>query len=326
MSVAPIVRPHALALALCALVVCLAACGRTATGDAGSDHVDASLADRTADAISPADLVIPSDVPCRAGMATCQGLCVDLMTDSANCGACASACATGAVCRLGVCLVAGCPAGESMCGTPPLCVNNATDDTNCGRCGNQCAGGTSCHSGLCSCLATQAYCGGACVDAQFDSANCGACGNACPAGQVCSAGACGTTCAAPRVICTSGRASNCADLSSDTSNCGACGNGCAAGARCVSGACACATGQVLCNGRCTDTQTDATVGVGEIKRLVLQEKVDVVFGPVISQVLFAAAPVLKIFYGAPFALSATASSGLPVAFSIVSGPAVLNSN
>jgi branched-chain amino acid transport system substrate-binding protein len=42
-----------------------------------------------------------------------------------------------------------------------------------------------------------------------------------------------------------------------------------------------------------DTQTDATVGVGEIKRLVLQEKVDVVFGPVISQVLLAAAPVLN---------------------------------
>ena len=42
-----------------------------------------------------------------------------------------------------------------------------------------------------------------------------------------------------------------------------------------------------------DTQTDATVGVGEIKRLVLQEKVEVVFGPVISQVLMAAAPVLN---------------------------------
>lgn len=42
-----------------------------------------------------------------------------------------------------------------------------------------------------------------------------------------------------------------------------------------------------------DTQTDATVGVGEIKRLVLQEKVDVVFGPVISQVLLAAAPVMN---------------------------------
>ncbi|MCC7274812.1 MAG: ABC transporter substrate-binding protein [Alphaproteobacteria bacterium] len=42
-----------------------------------------------------------------------------------------------------------------------------------------------------------------------------------------------------------------------------------------------------------DTQTDATVGVGEMKRLVLQEKVDIIFGPIISQVLLASAPVLN---------------------------------
>ncbi len=41
-----------------------------------------------------------------------------------------------------------------------------------------------------------------------------------------------------------------------------------------------------------DTQTDPTVGVGEAKRLVLQEKVDLVIGPVISQVLLAALPVM----------------------------------
>lgn len=42
-----------------------------------------------------------------------------------------------------------------------------------------------------------------------------------------------------------------------------------------------------------DTQTDPTVGVGEIKRLVLQEKVELVFGPVISQVLLAVLPVVN---------------------------------
>jgi ABC-type branched-subunit amino acid transport system substrate-binding protein len=42
-----------------------------------------------------------------------------------------------------------------------------------------------------------------------------------------------------------------------------------------------------------DTQTDPTIGVGEIKRLVLQEKVDVVLGPLVSQVLLAALPVLN---------------------------------
>lgn len=42
-----------------------------------------------------------------------------------------------------------------------------------------------------------------------------------------------------------------------------------------------------------DTQTDATVAVGEMKRLVLQEKVDLVVGSVISQTLLAAAPTLN---------------------------------
>ncbi len=42
-----------------------------------------------------------------------------------------------------------------------------------------------------------------------------------------------------------------------------------------------------------DTQTDPTVGVGEAKRLVLQEKVDLIIGPVISQVLLAALPVMN---------------------------------
>jgi branched-chain amino acid transport system substrate-binding protein len=42
-----------------------------------------------------------------------------------------------------------------------------------------------------------------------------------------------------------------------------------------------------------DTQTDPTVGVGEMKRLVEQEKVDILVGPVISQVLLAALPVVN---------------------------------
>ena len=42
-----------------------------------------------------------------------------------------------------------------------------------------------------------------------------------------------------------------------------------------------------------DTQTDPTIGVAEIKRLVLQQKVELVLGPLISQVLIAAAPVLN---------------------------------
>jgi branched-chain amino acid transport system substrate-binding protein len=42
-----------------------------------------------------------------------------------------------------------------------------------------------------------------------------------------------------------------------------------------------------------DTQTDPTVGVGEMKRLVQDDKVDLVFGPIISQVLMASLPVVN---------------------------------
>lgn len=42
-----------------------------------------------------------------------------------------------------------------------------------------------------------------------------------------------------------------------------------------------------------DTQTDPTVGVGEMTRLVQLEKVDLIVGPVISQVLMAALPVVN---------------------------------
>ena len=49
-----------------------------------------------------------------------------------------------------------------------------------------------------------------------------------------------------------------------------------------------------------DTQTDPTVGVGEAKRLVQQEKVDLIIGPVISQVLASSRSTLvevKVIFG-----------------------------
>jgi ABC-type branched-subunit amino acid transport system substrate-binding protein len=42
-----------------------------------------------------------------------------------------------------------------------------------------------------------------------------------------------------------------------------------------------------------DTQTDPTVALGEAKRLVQQEKVELMFGPLISQVLIAVLPVVN---------------------------------
>jgi ABC-type branched-subunit amino acid transport system substrate-binding protein len=69
-----------------------------------------------------------------------------------------------------------------------------------------------------------------------------------------------------------------------------------------------------------DTQTDPTIGVGEIKRLVQQEKVDVVLGPVISQVLLAALPVLneaKILSISATGTDLTTPQAAPYNFSIM---------
>lgn len=69
-----------------------------------------------------------------------------------------------------------------------------------------------------------------------------------------------------------------------------------------------------------DTQTDPTIGVGEIKRLVQQEKVDVVLGPLISQVLMAALPVLneaKILSISATGTDLTTPQAAPYNFSIM---------
>ena len=74
-----------------------------------------------------------------------------------------------------------------------------------------------------------------------------------------------------------------------------------------------------------DDQADPTIGVGEMKRLVFQEKVDVVVGPNISQVNLAALPVLN--EGKVASISDTGSPALtpqagPYHFAMV--PSVIN--
>ena len=72
---------------------------------------------------------------CPAGLSACAGACVDINSDSANCGACGQVCAPGTVCQLGVCSgsggtggateppgVGGSPSG----GAPPVGSGGAT--------------------------------------------------------------------------------------------------------------------------------------------------------------------------------------------------------
>ncbi|MBM4358873.1 MAG: hypothetical protein FJ096_12285 [Deltaproteobacteria bacterium] len=162
------------------------------------------------------------------GCETCgTGACVDTMSDSSHCGACANSCKSGTSCKTGACL---CDNGGLDCGG--TCTLVDSDPKNCGGCGKACKTGEVCLAGGCSTQGCGALseCGGACVDPTNDPKNCGGCGKTCAPTETCS----GATC-----ICPGAR-----NLMSDAKNCGVCGNVCAQGESCVSGKCVCGTATV----------------------------------------------------------------------------------
>jgi hypothetical protein len=63
----------------------------------------------------------------------CGGVCVDLLSDSANCGTCGQACAAGQRCEQGRCAAT---CSGLMCGG--TCVDANNDPNNCGACGAVC--------------------------------------------------------------------------------------------------------------------------------------------------------------------------------------------
>lgn len=188
--------------------------------------------------------------------------CVDLQSDTRNCGSCGRICAWGGVCLAGSCA---CPRGEELCTSfyPGLCVDLANDNSNCGVCGLACGAG-SCAGGTCVCASspTVVRCAGSpvCVDTSSDPQNCGQCGTACPlVGEACLSGTCACPPSRPDV-CRSGTASACVDLLSDRYHCGDCATTCATFGVCSNGACACPSGTTLCTAGdiCADLATDAS--------------------------------------------------------------------
>jgi hypothetical protein len=182
--------------------------------------------------------------------------CVDVSSDSANCGACGTACAAGQRCTAGSCT---CPSGQMACSG--RCVDTSADAANCGGCGMACAAGTACVAGRCGCPSGQTMCGARCVNLQTDATQCGMCGRTCPSGSTCSAGVCSTVCAAGQTQC-SGR---CVNVQTDAANCGACGTACGAGTGCAAGRCgpgndARAGARVITLGAAETTVTGTTVG------------------------------------------------------------------
>ncbi len=133
----------------------------------------------------------------------CNGLCVNLMTDSTNCGWCGNFCA--GTCSAGLCLTS-CVAPLTDCDGTGSCVDLMTDSTNCGSCGIPCSSTETCIAGACSgtsCPGIQTNCGGSCVDLMTDSTNCNTCGVACATDETCVDGLC-TPAPPPFCECASG--------------------------------------------------------------------------------------------------------------------------
>jgi hypothetical protein len=182
---------------------------------------------------------------CPEGQQTCNNTCVNVQTDSNNCGGCGHSC-NGAACVNGRCA---CPTGQTDCSG--VCVDTQTSNSNCGSCGNVCPAGTTCTAGTCQCPSGQTLCTDTCVDTQTDEQHCGNCTTQCAEVQTCVAGAC--QCPSGQTLC----GTECVDTQTDKRFCGNCATACAAAQDCVAGHCQCPGGKELCGDQCVDTQTDS---------------------------------------------------------------------
>lgn len=214
---------------------------------------------------------------CAAGLACCNGSCVNTATDATNCGTCGSWAGEGLSCCGGEsadlrndpmnCGACGrtCGAGRACC--DGVCTDTGRDALHCGSCDDSCSSGQACCQSACrapsselcqgcaqDCEALgQVCCMGACVDTDEDTASCGACGRTCEPGDLCCDGTC---------------------VPDDAAHCGSCGNVCAPGDLCCNGTCVpddelncgacgdvCGSGQACCDGDCVGVQNnDAACG------------------------------------------------------------------
>ena len=103
---------------------------------------------------------------CAASDTCCNGQCVNIKTDSNNCGGC------------GMTFVCGAAGGPGSC-CDGMCMDFMSDTANCGMCGHACGNSEAC-------------CAGKCVNTNTDINNCGMCGMVCSAGMqpACCSGNC----------------------------------------------------------------------------------------------------------------------------------------
>ncbi len=195
---------------------------------------------------------MPGQLSCQAGLTSCNGACVNVLSESNNCGSCGTTCTAPALCANGACSTS-CATGFQKCGE--TCINVATDAANCGSCGKACDAGVPCYGGVCGCPEGVLFCQGQCFDPMSDAAHCGNCETACQGGAACADGAC--KCRVGEQMC----GTECSNLNSPT-HCGSCNKACATGEICAVNTCipstqACPSGLTRCGDACVDLQTTA---------------------------------------------------------------------
>ena len=107
------------------------------------------------DTIPKCDPTTGCSYQCKdASLSSCNNKCIDIKSDSNNCGGCDRVCSSTAVahatkvqCSDGKCQATNCSSGYSLCnGT---CTEKLNDNYNCGECGTVCEGATVCINGSC---------------------------------------------------------------------------------------------------------------------------------------------------------------------------------
>ena len=155
-------------------------------------------AQRTEDEATSLDLTGAPDLLVPCSLTRCGAACVDLQSDSHNCGACGNDCTAvpGVVgsavqCTSGHCDVTNaCLSGRLHCSGNPNdgCEADVSSVKSCGSCSIPCSEPTPmCSRGTTGTWACASGCGGvtpdrcamSCVDTSSDAANCGRCGNVC---------------------------------------------------------------------------------------------------------------------------------------------------
>lgn len=187
------------------------------------------------DAADAGDAFADATMSCNADLDTCDGECVDLMSDDDHCGSCKNSCTAPEVCSGGSCQS---PCTDGFTNCDGTCVDLETDEGHCGDCTDAaCASGELCEGGACvpDCGALS-RCGTVCVDFAANDSYCGDCETDCtkqtPA-RVCSGGECLPDCVAPFIRC----GNTCVDLTLDDDHCGDCSTSCKVGQACVAGSC-----------------------------------------------------------------------------------------